>query len=387
MIRSRYHPPFSATIMSSHTPTIAPTMAEPEPRGLKARRLAILRRRKPSATYRPFETLFHPLLVKAGGVTRLVPSPSAIHTPNADIPLQDAQHLVCPVQINLAQRINKFFEAANRILPDKGLLMICCEVIHHRRQRFLNRYPAGLGHVLYAFDFVLNRVFPKLPGFKTLYFKTPLGRYRVVSETEILGRLVCCGFDLVSRREQGGLVYLAAQKSREPTYDNHPTFGPLCRLRRSGYQGKEIKVYKLRTMHPYSEYLQEYVYQTQSLHENGKFKEDFRVTSWGRFCRKVWLDEVPMLLNWIKGDLKLVGVRPLSAHYLSLYPDDLKELRKRHKPGLLPPYYADLPKSLEEIVESERRYLLAREKAPLRTDANYFFSVLANIVLRGARSA
>ncbi len=331
--------------------------------------------------------MFQPLVIKAGGVTRLVPWPSPRDAETVEAPLTGVQHLVCPVQINVASRINKFFEAANRVLPEGGLLMICGEMSHQREQRFRRQYPAGIGRFLYGCDFLINRVMPKLPGLKALYFRSPLGRYRVVSETEVLGRLYCCGFDVVDRREQGGFVYMAARKVRDPAYDSDPTYGPLCRLKRTGYQGRPIRVLKLRTMHPYSEYLQEYVHRTNSLHENGKFKDDFRVTSWGHWCRKFWLDELPMLLNWLKGDLKLVGVRPLSAHYLSLYPKDLQELRSRHKPGLLPPYYADLPRSLEEIVESERRYLLAREKAPFRTDVRYFFRAVANILFRGARSA
>lgn len=71
------------------------------------------------------------------------------------------------------------------------------------------------------------------------------------------------------------------------------------------------------TMHPYSEYLQRYVFEKNSLQEGGKIKDDFRVTYWGRIMRKLWIDELPMFINFFKGDLKLVGVRPLSTHYLT----------------------------------------------------------------------
>ena len=362
--------------MNSHSLDYIPDLADFDPRAVKP-----APKRQPNTNPAVFRTIFHPLLVKTGAGTLMVPVPVP-----AEIERNGVQHIICPVQINLARRINKFLEAANRSLVDGGLLMICCEANHQRRQRLLSRFPAILAQSVLAVDFIANRVLPKLPGIKRLFFNTPLARYRALSETEILGRLICCGYQIADRREKDGLIYFAARKVGTPAYDPDPTYGPLCRLRRSGYQGREIKVFKLRTMHPYSEYLQAYVYRNNSLNSKGKFNDDFRITRWGRWCRRLWIDEIPMLWNWIRGDLKLVGVRPLSAQYLSLYPKDVQELRKRHKPGLLPPYYADMPKTLEEIAESERRYLLARESAPFRTDILYFFRAVGNIALKGARS-
>ncbi len=89
----------------------------------------------------------------------------------------------------------------------------------------------------------------------------------------------------------------------------------------------------------------------------------------------------------VKGDLKLVGVRPLSSHYFHLYDKELQGLRIKTKPGLLPPFYADMPVTLEEIQESERRYLEAYFKNPVRTDWQYFWKAVKNIVIKGKRSA
>ena len=160
----------------------------------------------------------------------------------------------------------------------------------------------------------------------------------------------------------------------------------MIHLLRIGRGGRLVKIYKLRTMHPYSEYIQEYVYTQNHLASGGKIRDDFRVTTLGRFLRRYWLDELPSLWNWLRGDVKIVGVRPLSRHYFSLYSPELQQRRIGFKPGLIPPFYADLPESLEEIQASEMRYLDAYEKAPLRTDWRYFRKAVYNIVVRGAKS-
>ena len=103
-------------------------------------------------------------------------------------------------------------------------------------------------------------------------------------------------------------------------------------------------------MHRYAEYIQDYVYAQNNLKAGGKIKDDYRITWWGKVLRTFWLDEIPMIYNLIRGDIKLIGVRPLSKHYLSLYSDDLQTLRSKHKPGLIPPFYADLPSTLNEIM-------------------------------------
>jgi lipopolysaccharide/colanic/teichoic acid biosynthesis glycosyltransferase len=93
-----------------------------------------------------------------------------------------------------------------------------------------------------------------------------------------------------------------------------------------------------------------------------------------------------MFINLFKGEMKLVGVRPLSRHYFDLYPKDLQELRIKVKPGLVPPFYADLPQTLEEIIESEREYLVSYQEHPIRTDFKYFFLAWYNILVKKARS-
>ena len=67
-------------------------------------------------------------------------------------------------------------------------------------------------------------------------------------------------------------------------------------------------------------------------------------------------------------------------------PDDLKKERVKYKPGLIPPYYADLPNSIEEVWESERKYLAKYKQHALLTQIRYFWKALVNIIFKNARS-
>ena len=103
--------------------------------------------------------------------------------------------------------------------------------------------------------------------------------------------------------------------------------------------------------------------------------------------RTFWLDELPMLWNWAKGDLKLVGVRPLSRHYFGLYTEELQQKRIEQKPGLIPPFYADLPETLNEIMSSEVKYLNACTNDRMRTDLRYGWLAVNNILSGKAKSS
>jgi lipopolysaccharide/colanic/teichoic acid biosynthesis glycosyltransferase len=139
-------------------------------------------------------------------------------------------------------------------------------------------------------------------------------------------------------------------------------------------------------MYPFSEFIQKDVFEENNLDASGKFLNDFRITSWGRILRKYFIDEIPQLYNWLRSDINLVGVRAISKHYYNLYPKDLQELRINFKPGLIPPYYADMPTTFDEIVESEVRYLQKKKEKPIITNMIYFVKALINIIFSGARS-
>jgi lipopolysaccharide/colanic/teichoic acid biosynthesis glycosyltransferase len=289
-------------------------------------------------------------------------------------------------KLNNSRRINQFLEITNSKLVVGGIYISCVETYANRRKTIFEKYFKPLNYFFYLMDTIFHRIIPKLKLTQKGYFYLTKGKGRMLSRAETFGRLYSCGFEVLDQFEHNNKVYFAAKKIGLPVFDKYPTYGPLIKLRRVGKNGKVFKVYKFRTMYPYAEYLQDYVYKNNALDEGGKFKDDFRVSPLGKIFRKFWIDELPMIWNLIKGDMKLIGVRPLSSHYFALYTPEIQELRTKVKPGLVPPFYADMPKTLDEIMLSEKKYLELYFQNPLRTDISYFFKIFKNILFKGARS-
>ncbi|QHJ70557.1 sugar transferase [Planococcus halotolerans] len=95
----------------------------------------------------------------------------------------------------------------------------------------------------------------------------------------------------------------------------------IFKQKRPGLKGDSFYVYKLRTM-------------KDERDEKGELlSDDIRLTSFGKLVRKLSLDELPQLINVLKGDMSFVGPRPLLMEYMSLYNE--RQL-KRHevRPGI-----------------------------------------------------
>lgn len=291
--------------------------------------------------------------------------------------------------LNNIRGINKLFSIANQKLPLNGTFICSFEQRSTRKMKIYRKYPFILNSIIYFFDYLTKRVIPKLMVISRIYYNLTQGKNRVLSKTEVLGRLVYCGYDIVEVKKYDGITYVIARKIVQlDEILESKRYGPLLKLRRLGKNGKMIEVLKFRTMYPYAEYLQAYIYKNYSLQKGGKFNRDMRVSTLGRFMRRYWIDEFPMFINILRGEMKLVGVRPLSRQYYELYEPLLQEKRIRFKPGLLPPFYADMPETLEEIQESELRYLRACENnGELITDLKYLMKILRNILIKRVKSA
>ncbi len=288
--------------------------------------------------------------------------------------------------LNNINYINKHLEYLNSRLTQKGELIVCFESFQSRRSKLKIKNFKYLSDIYLFYEFIIFRFLPKSP-FKKIYYFFLKNRYRHLSKAEVFGRLICCGFDLINYFNFQGYSYVIVKKIQLPKYDKDPSYGALINLKRYGKNNKIIKIYKFRTMHPYSEYLHNYILKKYGYGSKGKPKNDFRLTPWGKLLRKFWIDELPQLYNFIKGDLKIIGIRPVSPRFFNDIPKDLQNKRKSFKPGCIPPYVCLNKKNdLLSVFESERRYINDYNISPIKTDIIYFFYAIVNILFKGKRS-
>lgn len=96
---------------------------------------------------------------------------------------------------------------------------------------------------------------------------------------------------------------------------------PFFYQKRPGMNGEIFSIIKFKTMNDRRD-------------SSGKLLSDAeRLTRIGSFVRKTSLDEIPQLLNVLKGDMSLIGPRPLLPEYLVLY-NDFQKRRNEIKPGI-----------------------------------------------------
>ena len=289
-------------------------------------------------------------------------------------------------RVNEIRRVNKFFENVNENINIGCYYIGCVETFDQRKSRLLTKYNIIFRHLFLILDFIFYRVFPKVKITQKFYFFITRGRGRVFSKSEILGRLVSCGFKIVDIKEIQNIYYFVVIKSSVPSFDMNPSYGPIFKMQRIGRFGEPLGVYKFRTMYPYSEYLQEYIYELNGYSDDGKISDDFRITKWGKLLRKYWLDELPQLLNVIKGEMDIVGCRPLSKLMYSQYPKDILKIRNKYKPGCIPPYVSLLMAENNASIEAEKIYLKEKQKQPMKTQIKYFYLAFYNILSNKIRS-
>ena len=151
---------------------------------------------------------------------------------------------------------------------------------------------------------------------------------------------------------------------------------------RIGKNGKIIKIYKFRSMVNNAEQLiQKFTpEQMKEYKENYKLTNDPRITRIGNFLRKTSLDELPQLINIIKGELSIIGPRPVVRDELEKYGVNAEKFLSV-TPGLTG-YWAANGRSdttYEQRMEMELFYV---DNLSLKLDIQVFFKTILSVIKR-----
>ena len=198
--------------------------------------------------------------------------------------------------------------------------------------------------------------------------------YKVVKRLiDILGGLVGCVLLVPITMA----VYIARKVLKE---DDGPMFYEHLRY---GKDGKKFRIYKFRSMCiDADKRLKEYLEQNEEarieFEENHKLKDDPRITKLGKFIRKTSIDELPQFINVLKGDMSLIGPRPIVDGEIEKYGEN-KEKFLSVKPGLTG-YWAANGRSditYEERMKMELYYV---DNISFKLDIQIFFKTIISVM-------
>ena len=198
--------------------------------------------------------------------------------------------------------------------------------------------------------------------------------YKVVKRLiDILGGLVGC----VLLVPITVAIYIARKVLKE---DEGPMFYEHLRY---GKDGKKFRIYKFRSMcidadKRLKEYLEQNEEARKEFEENHKLKDDPRITKLGKFIRKTSIDELPQFVNVLKGDMSLIGPRPIVDGEIEKYGLNKNKLLSV-TPGLTGNWAANGRSctSYEERMKMELDYV---ENISFKMDMKIFFKTIISVV-------
>ena len=162
-----------------------------------------------------------------------------------------------------------------------------------------------------------------------------------------------------------------------------PGASPIYMQKRVGKNGREFKFYKFRSMVPNAEAMLDSLLDQNEMEGPAfKIKEDPRITRFGRFIRRSCVDELPQLINILKGDMSFVGPRPPLPREVEMY-DDYYMQRLSVIPGLTC-YWQVQPErnsiSFEDWMKCDIQYIKDRS---LKTDMKILFKTVSTVFSMG----
>jgi|688.fasta_scaffold07188_4 lipopolysaccharide/colanic/teichoic acid biosynthesis glycosyltransferase len=295
----------------------------------------------------------------------------------------DDQLLLENTKINDWFNINKKLSEIYKKAEAGQLLVFYFDSIDITNLNLKNNYGIACKFI-FPLHWLFFRVLTKIPFLDKIQNFISRGKSKVLSAVEVNGRLVYNGFTQLHVGQINNTNYIVAQKTHTPSLNPTPSYYLLTRLNRVSLHGNIIKIVKVRSMYPYSEFLQKDVFEQFSLSNSGKINSDPRITPVGKYIRKYWIDEIPQIFEWLSGKIKLVGIRAMSQHYFSLYNKEYQDLYHQVKPGFLSPLFDDNG-DFNHIQNVEIDYLKKYTQAPVKTDIEYFLKTVSQI-FKGIRS-
>lgn len=160
--------------------------------------------------------------------------------------------------------------------------------------------------------------------------------------------------------------------------------GPILYFqKRIGFRGKEFTIFKFRTMVLNADQLivSFNTEQLDEFHSSFKLKDDPRITQVGKFLRKTSLDELPQLINVLKGDMSLIGPRPVTKVELTEKFGDASNLVTSIRPGITGLWQVNGRNdiSYEERIKLDVEYVI---NCCISTDIKILLKTLKTIFLR-----
>jgi lipopolysaccharide/colanic/teichoic acid biosynthesis glycosyltransferase len=162
--------------------------------------------------------------------------------------------------------------------------------------------------------------------------------------------------------------------------------GPaFIRVERFGRNEKPIRMFKLRTMHVDAEdllkvHLRNNPNLVDEWRQSFKLREDPRLIPWvGSFLRKSSIDELPQLINVLRGDMSLVGPRPLPAYHLAAFEPEFRALRASVAPGLTGLWQVECRNTggLRELVFWDSKYVTQQS---IRVDVTILCKTISAVI-------
>ncbi len=158
-----------------------------------------------------------------------------------------------------------------------------------------------------------------------------------------------------------------------------PGASPIYVQKRVGKRGREFKFYKFRSMVPDAESMLDSLLDKNEMEGPAfKIKDDPRITRFGKFIRRACIDELPQLINILKGDMSFVGPRPPLPREVAMY-DEYQMQRLSVTPGLTC-YWQVQPErnsiSFDDWMKCDIRYI---EERSFKTDIKIILKTVGTV--------